>query len=236
MGFLVVPQWFAAPNPVFRYLIPAYILFLAAVGSYNFYFLNKLGQVNLWMWMRPLLFLTAWFGLYLLAPNVFLRGIFLVVSLLLIYLFELNLGNVGENILFNQVVLSAFAFFTTIAAASYYFIGSPSIVFILLICAYTILLTRASLEMVPTDFQTKWLYAFLLGLFTTQVFWTASFLPLHFSAIGFFVLAVFYFIWILCHHYLFNNLTVKKIQFNAMLLITILILILISTPWSILVS
>jgi hypothetical protein len=47
---------------------------------------------------------------------------------------------------------------------------------------------------------------------------------------------IFYFVWILCHHYLLNNLTAKKIQFNAILLILVFIVILFSTPWSILVS
>lgn len=236
VGFLVVLQWFAAPVPVFRYLVPAFIFYLAVVGTYNFFYLKSFGEVNLWVWLRSILFLVAAFGLYLIPPTVFLRGGFLLVALPIIYFFELTLGNVGENILFNQVVLSAFGFFLSLAAATYYFINSPSYIYVLLICIFTTLLSRASFELIPVDYRTKWVYAFALGLFTTEVFWSVSFLPLHFAALGFFILDVFYFAWVLCYYFLFNNLTPKKIQFNTALLLIVLALILISTPLSILVS
>lgn len=234
--FLVVLQWFAAPNPVFRFLIPGFLFYLAAVGAYNFWFLRIHNQLNFWVWLRPLLFLLAWFGLYLTIPTVFLRGSFLVLSVGIIFFFEYIVGSIGENILFNQVVLSSFAFFIAIFAAAYYFVNSPSIIYIIAVFLYTLFLTRASFELIPINSRVKWLYAFLLSFFITQLFWVISFLPLHFSALGFFALDVFYFVWVLSYYYLLNNLTAKKIQFNAALMIIIFFAILISTPWNILVS
>jgi hypothetical protein len=236
LAFLVVLQSFAAPAPVFRYLIPAFLIYFVVVGAYNFFYLRASGKFNQWMWIRTMLFFLAWFGLFLIPPTVFLRGAFLLVSLPIIYFVELAVANVGENILFNLVILTAFSFYMAIAAAGgNYFTKAPAIIFISAVCLFTLLLTRSSFELIPVSFRTKWLYSLIISLFITEIFWAISFLPLHFSALGFFLLDVFYFLWTLCYYFLLNNLTVKKIQFHSVLLIVIIIVIMIATPWTILV-
>jgi len=82
--------------------------------------------------------------------------------------------------------------------------------------------------------RTKWISAVCLGLALTEVFWAASFLPLHYSALGLLAFNVFYCAWTLCYYFLYNHLTVKKVQYHVVLALVFTALIMAVTPWQIL--
>ena len=88
ISFLVITQIFASPLPVFRFLVPAFLAYVIAVAGYNRWYLKaKKEQWNIWVWLRLPLFLFTWFGLFFLVPSGLGRGLFLLVSLPIIFFF-----------------------------------------------------------------------------------------------------------------------------------------------------
>ena len=80
IGFVVVVQIFATPTPVFRFLLPALVIYVAGVGAYNYVHLKRRGLYNFWAWLRPLLFIVAWFSVFFIIPNSFWRGAYLLAG------------------------------------------------------------------------------------------------------------------------------------------------------------
>jgi hypothetical protein len=232
VAFIVIIQLFASPQPTFRYLVPAFFLYVAVVGSYNYWYLQSLNKFSVWVWMRFPLLLGGWFTLFLLAPSSVLRGMFLVIGLVLLYFFESFVDSFGEQLLFNQVLLTAFTFFISLFAFNWYF-QFASFYFLLATFGLVTILTRSSFAATPVPVPLQWVGSVALGLFTAEVYWSLSFLPFHYSALGLILFAVFYCAWSLYYYFLFNHITMKKIQFHLSLSSVFIILILILTRWSI---
>ncbi len=230
--FVIVVQVFATPDPVYRFLLPAFVIYLAAVGTYNFFYLRHIHSVNIWVALRPLLLIAGWFGVYFIIPNEFWRGVYLLAGVPVIYFIERMLGNPGEQLLFNETTLAAFTGYMTIVAFSHYYL-LPGTIYLLAAFVFTVLLTRSSYELTPQSLRAKWLVAIVMGLAITEVFWAASFMPLHYSATALLVFDIFYTAWTLCYYFLYNHLTSKKIQFHIVLAVLFAFIILAVTPWSI---
>jgi hypothetical protein len=130
----------------------------------------------------------------------------------------------GEQVLFNQILLTAFTFFISLFAFNWYFQYS-SFYFLVASFVLTTLLTRSSFASTPVPISIQWIGAIALGLFITQTYWALSFLPFHYSALGLILFAVFYCVWTLYYHYLFNHITIKKVQFHLSLSLGFIILI-----------
>lgn len=234
VSFIVVVQLFASREPIFRYLLSSFILFVTGVSLYNYVYLRVIEKYNFWIWLRPALFLCGWFGLFLITPNEFLRGLFLLVGLPIVFLFELFLGSGGEHLLFNEVLLTVFALYMAITAGSWYFINIHGAVYLLAVFIATALVCRSSFESMPQSVYAKWTGSLIIALFLTELFWALAFLPLHYSALGIMLFNIFYFCWALYYYYLFNTLTPKKIQFHIGLAAFITFSVLLVTPWKIL--
>ncbi len=230
--FLVVLQLFAAPLPVFRYLAPAFLVYLLMVAGYNRWYLRRQGQWNKWVWMRVLFFLLAWFGLFFLVPSGLGRGLFLLVSMPVIFFFESLVGNTGQQLGWNEFLLTCGALLLTLFGFSYYFI-LPGVLYLLIVFGTVSVLVRSSIELVPHPPLVRWVASLSLGLFATELFWAVSFLPLHYTALAIFTFNVLYVLWIIYYHYLYRTLTSKQIQFHLVLAIVLALVMLISTPWSI---
>src|SRR4051812_42465809 len=97
IAFVVVVQIFATPLPVFRFLIPAFLVYLIGIALYNRWYLKREDRFNIWVWLRIPFFLTAWFGIFFLIPSSFGRGAFLLVGVPIIYFFESLVGNTGQQ-------------------------------------------------------------------------------------------------------------------------------------------
>ncbi len=230
---IVLIQLFSTPEPVFRYLFPALITFLIGVTVYTVLYLRKIEKFNYWAVVRTTLVFTAWIGLFFIIPSSVLRGLFLLVGLPVLYYVLYTAGNIGEQLLFNELVVSAFGLFMLLASLAQYFARFGSW-YVVVAFVLTILLTRATLEQTPQSLRSKWLGSTIIGLCMAELFWSLSFLPLHYSVLGFMLFVIFYALWSLYYYFLFNHLTVRKVQFHLGLSFIFIILVLLTTPWGIL--
>jgi hypothetical protein len=230
LSFLIILQKFAAPEPIFRFLLPAFLLFTAAVAIYNRWYLKKIDKYNFWVAIKPLLLLMACFGVFLILPDEFLRGIFLIAAVLIITLFEITLGDFAENVLLNETLIVAFGLFFSFFAANYYAPGYQPL-YLLGIFLSGSLLARSFYEFVPKSKRTKTLASLILGLFCGEFFWVLNFLHFHFSVLSILLFNFFYFCLVLNYYHLFHVLTLKKIQFHLFLMLGCLAAVLAATPW-----
>lgn len=233
IAFIVVLQVFATPQPVFRFLIPAFIGYLIVVSLYNYVIIRAEHSYSHWMMLRPVLFFLGWFGLYFIIPNEFWRGLFLLASFPVIYVIERMIGHPGEQLLFNETLLTSFAGFMTLTALSHYFPLTGTL-YLALIFGFSLALVRSSYDLMPQSPKYKWLYALVLALLMTQLFWVLSFLPLHFSALALLLFNVFVCIWTITYNFLYNHLTRQKVQFQLGMAVLFTLIILAATPWQIL--
>lgn len=232
IAFLVIVQIFASPLPVFRFLVPAFIIYVALVAIYNYWYLRSHEQFNLWLLMRLPLFLFAWFGLFFMVPSGLGRGLFLLISVPIIFFFESLIGNTGQQLGWNEFLLTAAALLISLFGFSYYFM-LPGVLYLFIVFASIALVVRSSFELVPHENLVKWVAALAIGLFTTELFWAISFLPLHYTALAVFTFNVLYVLWIIYYHYLYDTLTRKQVQFHLILALILAAVMFFSTPWTI---
>lgn len=232
IAYLVIVQLFSSPVPRLHLLLPAYGVYILAVGGYNRWYLAKRDQWVLWVWLRLPFFLVAWLGVLFLIPAGLGRGMFLLISLPIIFFFESLVGNTGQQLGWNEFLLTCAALLLTLFGASYYFL-LPGVLYLFIVFLTVSILVRSSLELVPHPPLVRWVASLSIGLFATELFWVVSFLPLHYTALAIFTFNVLYVLWIIYYHYLYRTLTSKQVQFHLVLAIVLALVMLISTPWSI---
>lgn len=233
--FLIVLQKFATPEPVFRFLLPAFLIYLFVVGYYNRWYLKKIGKYDFWTALRPLLLLAAGFGVFLVVPSAFLRGAFLIITVAFITFFEVILGNFTENILLNQTLLIAFGMFFYFFGA-YYYTPSYQPLYLLGVFLGSALLARSFYQLLPQTNKVRAVGAVAIGLFCGELFFVLNFLQFHFSVLSLLLFNVFYFCLITNYYFLFHNLSFKKVQFHLLLMVFCVGLALLATPWKIISS
>lgn len=233
VAFVVVVQLFASPMPVFRFLIPAFLIYLGIVMIYNWRFLKSQGHFNTWLFLRLPIFLIFWFSLLFVIPLGFARAIFLLGSIPAVFFFETLIENTGQQIGWNLFLLSLASLLIGIYGFNFYFPLS-GLVYLSLLFVGIAALVRTSMETVPHSSNIKWLAALVLALFSAELFWVLQFLPLHFSVLAVINFNILYLLWAIYYHYLYQTLTARQIQFNILLAIGLSIVVLLSSPWSIL--
>lgn len=233
LGFLVVLQMLSYPQPIFRFLVPGFLLFSFAVSLYNRWYLKHIQKYNFWVVVRMWLLFAGAFGIFVLIPSEFLRGGFLVITVVVVAVFEYFLANFAENVFVNQTILAGFALFYTLAALTQFF---PQFRFMFIFGAFLTgaLLARAFYEFIPQSDTAKTVAALALGLFAAELLLALTFLPFHFSVLTVILFNVFYFCLILNYYYLFQTLNLKKMQFHLALIVITSGLTLLATPWQIL--
>lgn len=231
--FLIVLQTFATPEPIFRFLVPAFIGYALLVTLYNKWYLKQIEKYSFWILVRPVLLLLAGFGLFLIIPSDFLRGLFLILTVFVIAFFELILGNFAENLLLNETLIIAFGLFIFFFALFHYLPGYQTY-YLAGIFFSSSLLTRSFYEFTPKSERIKIIGAVTVGLFCSQIYWALNFLQFHFSVLSIVLFNIFYFILILNYYHLFHVLNFKKIQFHLILISLSSLLVVIVTPWQIL--
>lgn len=232
LAFVVIVQIFASPEPAFRFLLPAFGGYTAAVSVYNRWYMRAQERWNVWIWLRVPLFIISWFGVFFIIPSYFGRGLFLLVGVPLIFFFESLAGNTGQQLSWNEFLLTCGALLMMIFGFSFYF-NLPGILYLVVVFVAITIMVRSSLEMVPHDVLVKWVASLAIGLFATELFWATNFLPLHYTALAVITFNALYVVWIVYYHYLYHTLTRKQIQFHLILAVLLTIVIFISTPWSI---
>lgn len=232
IAFVVVVQWFAVPVPVFRFLVPAFLAFLAALIFYNWRYLLSQSDFSWWLIIRLPVFLLIWFGLLFIVPSGLGRSVFLMISVPVIFFFETLFANKGQQLAWNLFLLSSASLLLTLYGFNFYF-PFNGLIYLALVFAGILLLVRISLENVPHDSRVKWLSGLVLGLFSAELFWALQFLPLHFSVLAVMSFNLLYLLWAIYYHYLYRTLTPRQIQFNALLVAVLTLIILFSSPWTI---
>jgi len=229
---VIVLQKFATPEPVFRFLLPAFLLYASVVFIYNRWYLKQIQKYSIWVGLRAMLLLAGAFGLFLIIPTESFRAFYLVVTVALIWFGEAMLGKEGENILLNETLVIAFGLFIFFSA-SYQYVPVYGPLYAVGVFVSAVLLSRSFYELVPQADYSKLISSVVLGLFCTEFFWALSFLPFHFSIQGIFLFNLFYLCLILNYYHQFHNLNLKKIQFHLLLILACSAVALLSTPWKI---
>lgn len=230
--FMLVLVMFSNPVPVFRFILPAFFGVLLVTYLYNRKYLIAQDKYNFWVVVRPLLLETSGFFMYLVLPNSFFRGLFLLVTVVLIAVFEMMLANYSENILLNETLLIAFAFCFAFLGFAWW---APGFLFLHILGLFLCLLflARCFYEFVPHSENVKWLNALVVSFLSAQIFWICTLLPFHYSALAVLLLDFYYLILVLNYHSLFHSLTFQRIKFNLVLAAASLILVFSATPWEI---
>lgn len=231
--FLVIVQVFGNAIPIFRFLVLAFIVYLAGLTFYNWKYLKSQDQLSWWLLVRVPVFVLVWFGLLFIIPTGYGRYFFLIASLPVIFFFETLVANKGQQLGWNLFLLSLASLFISLYGFNFYF-PLNGLLYLALIFAGVLTLVRISVESVPHSTNVKWLSGLVLGLFSAELFWVLQFLPLHYSVLAVINFNVLYLLWAIYYHYLYQTLTSKQIQFNILLALGLSILILFSSPWTIL--
>ena len=143
------------------------------------------------------------------------------------------MGNMAENILLNETLLIAFGLFLTCFAA-YFYLPQYEPWYLAGVFLSAALLTRSFYEAVPKSDNVKLIGALAIGLFCSELYWALNFLHFHFSVLSLVLFNIFYLCLILNYYHLFHLLNFKKIQFHLLLIAICVLLVIFSTPWSIL--
>jgi len=233
---------------IFRYLLPAFLIFTLLVSWYNKWYLRQIQKYNFWVIVRPFLLLWSGFGIFFTVPSAGMRSLFLAVSILLIIFFELMIGNFAENLLINETLIISLGLFITFSAFNQYFlkIENFNLVFfqikslslqpfyIIGLILSSFLLARSFYEFIPKPNKTKILASLIIALFCVELFWSLSFLPFHYPVLGLILFNIFYFCLIISYYHFFQTLNFKKIQFHLMFIILTSSSVALTTPWKIL--
>lgn len=243
LTFLGLMQTFSKPDPVFRFLLPVFLLLAFVVTVYNKKYLEYLQKYNFWVLFRPVMLLCAGFGIYMLLPFGYMRTLFLLVTAVLIFLFEMFLGNFAENVLISETIIITFGILFTIFGLNLYFpflktpylnnIFSMQAIYSLGVFVALYLLTRAFYSFAPQDSRNQTVSALVLAFFCSQMFWVLTLLPLHFSVLALLLTNFYYFCIILNYYFIFNTLSAKKIYFHFALIVLTSAVALLSTPWKV---
>lgn len=227
VAFFILVQSF---NGIFRFLLPAMLVYGAALLAYNLWYMRSKQFYTLWSWLRPLFFLMALLAIYFVLPANFSRGLFLALCVAFIYLMQQALLIASEQVTYLQTLLSFFGFSLAAFALNYFLLPqSPVILVLLSIAAFVV--SRSSLDYVPALDVKKNFFSGVLALCVLEASWALIFLPLHFTAIAIILFNIFYVLWLVIYYHLFNNLSPKKISFHVIFSSIIIALALTTTPW-----
>lgn len=231
-AYAILIQAMIGDNLVFRFFVPAFLIYLVILTCYNWRYLLSQQALNWWLVIRMSLFVLIWFGLLFIIPSSIGRNLYLLFSLPIIFIFETLVANKGQQLGWNIFLLSLASLLIGLYGFNYYFPLS-GLLYLILVFAGSTILVRSSIEAVPHPAAIKWFASLILGLFAAQLFWILQFLPLYFSVLAVLSFVILYLLWAIYYHYLYQSLTRRQIQYNLILVIIFTILILISSPWTI---
>ena len=230
--FAIALLWISVSTPSLLVSVPVFVVFMASVFVYLWRYLLFKEVFSFWLWLRVPLFLLAWFMLFFIVPGGITRALFLIVTIVASFFFISASASKGQQIAWNQYLLTLITVLLAIFGLSFYFL-LPGILFLLAIFLFVAFLTRSVVGDVPHANAVKWVASLVIALFSVQLFWVLQFLPLHYSVLAVIEFNLLYLLWSLYYHYLYQTLNKKQIQFNVFLALALSIVVLMSTPWSI---
>lgn len=216
-------------------ILQVLLLFIILSGVTIWLLLLNITQTEdvIWQSIGTPVTLLGWFGVILLLPKKGFEFLFLLVTVpLFTFLFSTQYS-IGEYIITNRMLMGSFFVSLALAGFSQYFKISSVLIFIVGFGLFVGLI-RSTLAHIPHAGVIKLIASIVFGLTWIEWFWILTFLPLHYTAIGFILWITLYTAWVLYYHYLFHTLNTRKLQFYIVVALILLFLVLFSTPWRIL--
>lgn len=223
---------FSVPNPVFRYIIPFFVIAVAGIEAASWVAFGAATEARGWVLVRSALFYTAWLCTCFLIPLPGILWWYMVCSVPILYLGHVVVAYTSETVLISHTIVTSFALLLTAAAGEYYF-KAGSLLLTTLVFVSLLILSRATYVFVPQQPAVRLSASLLVALFATECYAALLFLPFHYSVIGFLAFLVFYLIWLCVYYWQFNVLTPKKVQFYVLLALVLAAATLLATPWQI---
>ncbi len=226
--------YFAYPTPIFRYMAVSFVVFLLIALGYNAYFYGY--EIRKYFWQIVLIMIGyGSLGIFFfLAPNEFLQILFFIIALPAIYFQQSLIANGSESLLSTRFILLSAPFFLAISAAANFYFKISGALYIAVVFIFCFFVTRGTYEYTPLGERAKYLNALVVSVITCQLVWALAFLPFHYSVLGLIAFFFYYFIWQLDYSSIFKTFNLKKALFTGSLLLVLVILLLLSTPWSVL--
>lgn len=232
LGLFLILGYFSRGVPVFRFLAPVFLIYSLILFYYNKSYLNSLEKYNFWIAIKPVLFVSAAFGLLFFIPSFPILVFVLITASFFLFLFEISLNKFAENLLTNEILIISFGGFYALSAADFYFPKFQTW-FIGLVFVFSFFLVRSFYEFTSLSKRNKTVVALVLALLTAEFFWALAFLPLHFSILTLILHSLFYLPLMLNYYEIFNVLNAKKIKYHLFIIAVCWLVVLLSTPWKI---
>jgi hypothetical protein len=128
-------------KPVLKFAIWS-VSYSVLVFFYNKKYLSALGQYSFFKALRISLLILAGSGAFLVITTPFLRGLFLLVSVVVVGSFEGAVGAYSENLLLNETLFTAFAAFCSATAWAYLYAPNYSFYIALMVFVFVFLLSK----------------------------------------------------------------------------------------------
>lgn len=225
----------------FRIFLPVMLIYAIVAMAYNYWYMKKRGIFSFWRWPRFLFLLGSLLSIYFALPDHrladlhmdlpgFFKGVFMIVAVFAIYVFEFGLHVISEQRNFLVTLFSYFGTTLGIFALNFFFLPKSAITSVLLGLS-TFLICRSSFEFIPQTDQKKSFFSWIIALAVMETSWAVNFLPFHYTVNAVIAFNTFYVLWIVIYYYFYNNLTLKKIYFHVIFSAFLVVAALLSTPW-----
>lgn len=172
----------------------------------------------------PCFYLLGMGGVFALLTNSTIRFIFLILSVIVFYFIEKQLGR-ESHFLQNVYLLSVFAIFVDLFALQFYFhLNFLIIAALMFLLAYALIIQGFAGFSLPV----KKHFSILIALSCAEVALGLVFWPTYFVVDGIVAFAVFYVLWIFSFSAFFGKLSRQKIYWQLSLVFIVLAVTIIS--------
>ncbi len=177
--------------------------------------------------LLPVIYVVGAGSIFAVITNPNLRSIFLFFAALILYLMEVQLGR-ESHFLQNVYLFSVFAWFLGLFAVIFY-LDIPTFWAVLagFVCSYILIIQGFAGFSLPA----KKYFNFLVALVSAQVVWGLLFWPTHYLVNAVVMFCLFYLLWIFSFSAFFGKLSVKKIYWQVVLVVLVLIVTLATAAW-----
>lgn len=221
----------ALPKPVFRFLVPTFVLLVVMVEVFSWQTLKELGGVRVWALVRSGLFYISWALLFFLMPSPFLQGVYIFTSIPILYVGQRLVAYTGETVLITHTILTGFGIVMGVVASEFYFHASGLFMSSILFLVY-FLLARATYVFVPVSSRVRLASSLLVALCAVELYVAILYLPFHYTVTGFLAFLAFYLVWLLTYYWQFEVLTFARVKFYLLICLLFVLGLLLVTPWS----
>lgn len=220
----------ALPQPIFRFLVPVFIILVVGIEVLTWRTLKSLGEARVWAIVRSSLFYLSWGLLFFLMPSAFLQEVYIFSSIPVLYVGQQLVAYTGETVLITHTILTSFGIIMGVVAGEFYFHASGLVLSTVLFLAY-FLLTRATYVFVPQSSVVRLIASILVALCAVEAYIAILYLPFHYTVVGFLSLLSFYLIWLFTYYWQFGVLTFARVKFYLLISLVFAVAILMATPW-----